>query len=214
MQVVLSVPEAYVGDVIGDLNSRRGRPQGMEPVGRDDRDQGRGADGRDAHLRPRPALDHAGSGRLHARVPALRGGARTPRAEGRRAGRRAARRQSTPKLPRRHRRRCPDSLVADGHAHDRHLPAGCRVRCVRAAAAARRAAGRLPGRTGGGGSCASCARRVPRTRAGCARQTANRWTCRRCARGGGAACSSVCARSPSQRARLPALPVSSTQPTG
>jgi elongation factor G len=33
MQVTLSVPEAYVGDVIGDLNSRRGRPQGMQPVG-------------------------------------------------------------------------------------------------------------------------------------------------------------------------------------
>ena len=33
MLVTLSVPEADVGDVIGDLNSRRGRPQGMEPVG-------------------------------------------------------------------------------------------------------------------------------------------------------------------------------------
>jgi elongation factor G len=33
MLVTLSVPEAYVGDVIGDLNSRRGRPQGMEGVG-------------------------------------------------------------------------------------------------------------------------------------------------------------------------------------
>ncbi|HEY1457859.1 MAG TPA: elongation factor G [Solirubrobacteraceae bacterium] len=33
MLVTLSVPEQYVGDVIGDLNSRRGRPQGMEPVG-------------------------------------------------------------------------------------------------------------------------------------------------------------------------------------
>jgi elongation factor G len=33
MLVTLSVPEAYVGDVIGDLNSRRGHPQGMEPVG-------------------------------------------------------------------------------------------------------------------------------------------------------------------------------------
>ncbi len=33
MLVTLSVPEAAVGDVIGDLNSRRGRPQGMEPVG-------------------------------------------------------------------------------------------------------------------------------------------------------------------------------------
>lgn len=33
MLVTLSVPETYVGDVIGDLNSRRGRPQGMEPAG-------------------------------------------------------------------------------------------------------------------------------------------------------------------------------------
>jgi len=33
MLVTLSVPEACVGDVIGDLNSRRGRPQGMEPAG-------------------------------------------------------------------------------------------------------------------------------------------------------------------------------------
>jgi elongation factor G len=33
MLVTVSVPEASVGDVIGDLNSRRGRPQGMEPVG-------------------------------------------------------------------------------------------------------------------------------------------------------------------------------------
>lgn len=33
MLVTLSVPEACVGDVIGDLSSRRGRPQGMEPAG-------------------------------------------------------------------------------------------------------------------------------------------------------------------------------------
>jgi elongation factor G len=33
MLVTVSVPETSVGDVIGDLNSRRGRPQGMEPVG-------------------------------------------------------------------------------------------------------------------------------------------------------------------------------------
>jgi elongation factor G len=33
MLVTVSVPEAAVGDVIGDLNSRRGRPVGMEPVG-------------------------------------------------------------------------------------------------------------------------------------------------------------------------------------
>ena len=33
MMVTLSVPEEHVGDVIGDLNGRRGRPQGMEPTG-------------------------------------------------------------------------------------------------------------------------------------------------------------------------------------
>jgi elongation factor G len=33
MNVVVTVPEDNVGDVIGDLNSRRGRPLGMEPKG-------------------------------------------------------------------------------------------------------------------------------------------------------------------------------------
>ncbi|MBS1870523.1 MAG: elongation factor G [Actinobacteria bacterium] len=33
MQVTVSVPDDAVGDVIGDLNSRRGRPLGMEPAG-------------------------------------------------------------------------------------------------------------------------------------------------------------------------------------
>ena len=33
MLVTVSVPEDAVGDVIGDLNSRRGRPMGMEPAG-------------------------------------------------------------------------------------------------------------------------------------------------------------------------------------
>jgi elongation factor G len=33
MTVTLNVPEDAVGDVIGDLNSRRGRPLGMEPKG-------------------------------------------------------------------------------------------------------------------------------------------------------------------------------------
>jgi elongation factor G len=33
MTVTVAVPEENVGDVIGDLNSRRGRPLGMEPKG-------------------------------------------------------------------------------------------------------------------------------------------------------------------------------------
>jgi len=33
MLVTVTTPEDTVGDVIGDLNSRRGRPLGMEPTG-------------------------------------------------------------------------------------------------------------------------------------------------------------------------------------
>jgi elongation factor G len=33
VKMTISVPEDAVGDVIGDLNSRRGRPLGMEPKG-------------------------------------------------------------------------------------------------------------------------------------------------------------------------------------
>jgi elongation factor G len=33
MKVEIAVPEEYAGSVMGDLSSRRGRPQGMEPRG-------------------------------------------------------------------------------------------------------------------------------------------------------------------------------------
>ena len=33
MKVEIAVPEEYAGAVMGDLSSRRGRPQGMEPTG-------------------------------------------------------------------------------------------------------------------------------------------------------------------------------------
>ena len=33
MNVEVIVPEAYMGDIMGDLNSKRGRIQGMEPEG-------------------------------------------------------------------------------------------------------------------------------------------------------------------------------------
>jgi elongation factor G len=33
MKVEIAVPEDYAGAVMGDLSSRRGRPQGMEPRG-------------------------------------------------------------------------------------------------------------------------------------------------------------------------------------
>ena len=66
MVVTINAPEDSVGDVIGDLNSRRGRPLGMEPgAGWPDRHQGRGADVGDALLCARPARDHSGTGRVH-----------------------------------------------------------------------------------------------------------------------------------------------------
>ena len=33
MKVAVTMPEEYLGDVIGDLNSRRGQVQGMEDIG-------------------------------------------------------------------------------------------------------------------------------------------------------------------------------------
>jgi elongation factor G len=33
MQVTIRVPEAYMGDVMGDISGRRGQPQGMEAEG-------------------------------------------------------------------------------------------------------------------------------------------------------------------------------------
>lgn len=34
MNVEIEIPDTYMGDIIGDLNSKRGRVQGMEPVGK------------------------------------------------------------------------------------------------------------------------------------------------------------------------------------
>ena len=57
MKVEIAVPEDYAGAVMGDLSSRRGRPQGMEPRGGAAGDQGRGAALGDALLRRRAHLD-------------------------------------------------------------------------------------------------------------------------------------------------------------
>ena len=79
VRLTVSCPEDVVGDIIGDLNSRRGHPLGMEPVGGDDRGQGRGADGRGPRLRPGPAVDQRRPGRLHDGLRALRRGPGPPR---------------------------------------------------------------------------------------------------------------------------------------
>ncbi len=166
MLVTLSVPEESVGDVIGDLNSRRGRPQGMEPVGAmtEIKAEVPMAD----MLTYAPDLRSITQGQGDYTLEFLRyeelPGA--PRPEGRRAGGRGARR---------------GTRVGDS---DR-----LRVRWPRARSSPRSRTSPATSAQGGscgassrtsssapavGGSCASCAPRAPPTRAGCARPTASR----------------------------------------
>ena len=120
-------PRTSVGDVIGDLNSRRGRPQGMEPARRHDRGQGRGADGRDAHLRARPALADRRQGEYtmeFARYEEVPGPPRAKVVRRRAEAQAAASRRS---------------LAAPCDPDDQHQPHGRGLRRLRAHAAARRA---------------------------------------------------------------------------
>ena len=93
MEVEVSVPDDAVGAVNGDLNSRRGRLQGMEPRRRDDLDQGRGADGGDPHLLAGADLAHRRSWRLPHALPPLRGSSVAHRAEDHRRDQEGARRR-------------------------------------------------------------------------------------------------------------------------
>ena len=52
MNVEVTVPEEYVGDIMGDLNSRRGRVLGTDAARPLQRGRGRGAAGRDAAATP------------------------------------------------------------------------------------------------------------------------------------------------------------------
>ena len=80
MLVTVSVPEDVVGDVIGDLNSRRGRPLGMEPAGAGMTEvKAEVPMAEMLVLRARPALDHRRPRRVHDGVRALRGGSRPSR---------------------------------------------------------------------------------------------------------------------------------------
>ena len=77
MNVEVAAPNEYVGDLMGDLSSRRGQVQGMDTRLRRHDHPGAGADGRDADLRRAAALDHAGPRLLPPRVlPLLRGAPR------------------------------------------------------------------------------------------------------------------------------------------
>ena len=82
MAVEVETPEEKMGDVMGDLSSRRGVIQGMEDLRRRQDDQGRGAAGRDVRLLDHAALADAGPRHLHDGIQALRRGAEERRRSG------------------------------------------------------------------------------------------------------------------------------------
>ena len=65
MQVDVMVPEEYMGDVIGDLNSRRGQIRGMEPRGGVEAISPRRSAERDVRLRNCSAFPHPGPWPVH-----------------------------------------------------------------------------------------------------------------------------------------------------
>ena len=86
MNVEVYAPSDFAGDLMGDLNGRRGRIAGMDTRGADDHHQGAGADGRDAHLRAAPDLGDRRPRLLSHGVLALRRGAGAPADEDHRGG--------------------------------------------------------------------------------------------------------------------------------
>ena len=142
MLVTLSVPDAYVGDVIGDLNSRRGRPLGMEPNGTMSEIRAEVPMAEMLSYAPDLRSITGGQGDYtleflrYEELPAQLAQKLARDELGRARGRTRLSERLTVEL------RC----WAHGNPIDRHVSARCRVRGLRAAPAARRAAGRLPRR--------------------------------------------------------------------
>ena len=80
--VEVVTPEEFMGDVIGDLNRRRGQVSGMEQRGNAQVVSGARPARRDVRVRDRPALKHAGSGDVHDAVRTLRRGSAQHRRKG------------------------------------------------------------------------------------------------------------------------------------
>ena len=72
MKVEVTTPEDFMGDVIGDLNARRGQIEGDGAARQRAGDPRRRAAGEDVRLRDRPALDDAGPRDLLDGVRSLR----------------------------------------------------------------------------------------------------------------------------------------------
>ena len=85
MELDVTVPDDAVGAVNGDLNSRRGRLHGMEPLGGMTTIRGRSPDGRAPHVRAVTDVHDRRSWRLLDALPPLRGSpaARRPEGDGR-----------------------------------------------------------------------------------------------------------------------------------
>ena len=79
MKVAVIVPDEYLGDVIGDLNARRGQIQGMEAMAGTPARQRHGASGPDVRLRHRPAQQDAGPWPVCHGALSLRAGAQEHR---------------------------------------------------------------------------------------------------------------------------------------
>ena len=78
MRVEVTMPEEFMGDVIGDLNSRRGQIEGMESRGIDPGRPGVRPARPDVRLRHGPALDDPGPGDVVDGVQSLRRGPGQP----------------------------------------------------------------------------------------------------------------------------------------
>ena len=75
MRVEVVTPEEYMGDVIGDLNSRRGQITGMDQRGNAQVIDALVPLADDVRLRQHAALDEPGPRAVHDAVRALRAGA-------------------------------------------------------------------------------------------------------------------------------------------
>ena len=86
MAVEVVTPEDYMGDVIGDLNSRRGQVEGMEQRGNAQVINAQGAVGPDVRVCWRPSFAHPGARDVHDAVRLVPAGAGVDRAGDHRPG--------------------------------------------------------------------------------------------------------------------------------
>ena len=95
MSVEVTTPEDFMGDVIGDLNSRRGQIQAMDERGGARIVRAHGAAVGDVRLRRRPSVEDPGPGELQHAVRLVRRGSRQRREGNHRQGARRVTRHTS-----------------------------------------------------------------------------------------------------------------------